>query len=85
MGQMMGLWFLATSVGNLVAGLVGGNVDPEKLEQTPQLFTATTISLVVAGVVMALLAIPIAKMMRNVPDEGADYVKVEPAGAIDKV
>src|SRR5882672_10177355 len=32
-GQMMGIWFLATSVGNLIAGLVGGNVDPEKLEQ----------------------------------------------------
>jgi POT family proton-dependent oligopeptide transporter len=34
-GQMMGIWFLATSVGNLVAGIVGGHVDPEKLEQTP--------------------------------------------------
>ncbi|MBA2620772.1 MAG: peptide MFS transporter, partial [Acidobacteria bacterium] len=29
-GQMMGIWFLASSIGNLVGGLVGGLVDPEK-------------------------------------------------------
>lgn len=78
-GQMMGIWFLATALGNLIAGLVGGHVDPEKLEQTPQLFTATTLSLVIAGIVLALLAIPIARMMRNVEDERADDYKVEPA------
>ena len=30
-GQMMGVWFLSLSLGNLIAGLVGGNVDPENL------------------------------------------------------
>ena len=44
-GQMMGIWFLATSVGNLIAGLVGGNVDPEKLGADAALFTWTTIAL----------------------------------------
>jgi len=68
-GQMMGIWFLATSVGNLIAGLVGGSVDPEKLEQTPMLFTWTTIALFISAGVLALLAIPIARMMRNVEDE----------------
>jgi POT family proton-dependent oligopeptide transporter len=67
-GQMMGIWFLAASVGNLVAGLVGGSVDPEKLEQTPALFTWTTIALVGAAVVLALLSIPIRRMMANVKD-----------------
>jgi proton-dependent oligopeptide transporter, POT family len=64
-GQMMGIWFLATSVGNLIAGLVGGSVDPEKLEQTPILFTGTTIALIAAAVLLALLAIPIRRMMRD--------------------
>jgi POT family proton-dependent oligopeptide transporter len=68
-GQMMGIWFLATSVGNLIAGLVGGSVDPEKLEQTPMLFTWTTIALFASAIVLAVLAIPIARMMRNVEDE----------------
>jgi len=77
-GQMMGIWFLATSVGNLIAGLVGGSVDPEKLEQTPMLFTWTTIALFASAAVLALLAIPIARMMRNVEDE--KFEPVEPAG-----
>jgi POT family proton-dependent oligopeptide transporter len=68
-GQMMGIWFLASSLGNLIAGLVGGSVDPEKLEQTPTLFTWTTIALFVSAAVLGLLAIPIARMMRNVEDE----------------
>ncbi|HEY0428191.1 MAG TPA: peptide MFS transporter [Pyrinomonadaceae bacterium] len=68
-GQMMGIWFLASAVGNLIGGLVGGHVDPEKLEQMPGLFTWTTIALVISAVVLALLAIPISRMMRNVEDE----------------
>ena len=28
-GQMMGLWFLATSLGNLVAGLIAGGFSPQ--------------------------------------------------------
>ena len=64
-GQMMGIWFLATSVGNLIAGLVGGQVDPEQLEQMPQLFTATTLALVAAAIVLALLIRPIRRMMAS--------------------
>ena len=78
-GQMMGIWFLASALGNLIAGLVGGNVDPEKLEQTPKLFTGTTIALFAAAVVLGLLAIPIARMMKNVDDQGPE--NVEPMGA----
>lgn len=68
-GQMMGIWFLAAALGNLIAGLVGGNVDPEKLEQMPKLFTITTITLIAAAVVLALLAIPISKMMKKTGEE----------------
>jgi POT family proton-dependent oligopeptide transporter len=62
-GQMMGIWFLATAVGNLIAGLVGGEIDPERLEQTPRLFTLTTAFLVGSAVVLAALIVPIRKMM----------------------
>ena len=68
-GQMMGIWFLASALGNLIAGLVGGHVDPENLEQMPQLFSTTTLSLVVAAIILALLAIPIRRMMASVPDQ----------------
>jgi POT family proton-dependent oligopeptide transporter len=65
-GQMMGIWFLATSVGNLIAGLVGGSVDPEKLEQTPKLFIGTTVALIAAAILLAVLSPFIKKL---IPDE----------------
>ena len=70
-GQMMGIWFLAASVGNLVAGLVGGHVDPEKLEQTPALFTGTAVALFGSALVLGLLIVPIRKMMGNIDTSGA--------------
>jgi proton-dependent oligopeptide transporter, POT family len=66
-GQMMGIWFMSIALGNLIAGIVGGHVDPEKLDQMPQLFQQTTTSLFVAAVVCALLAIPIKRMMKGEP------------------
>jgi POT family proton-dependent oligopeptide transporter len=65
-GQMMGIWFLASALGNLIGGRVGGHVDPEKLDQMPTLFTTTTISLFVAAAVIGLLVVPIRRMMTNV-------------------
>jgi POT family proton-dependent oligopeptide transporter len=62
----MGIWFLATSVGNLIAGLVGGSVDPEKLEQTPVVFIGTTIALIAAAILLAALTPFIKKL---IPDE----------------
>ena len=69
-GQMMGVWFLAASLGNLIAGIVGGDVDPEKLEVMTPLFVRTTASLFIAAVVLALLVVPIRRMMREVPTRG---------------
>jgi POT family proton-dependent oligopeptide transporter len=65
-GQMMGIWFLATALGNLIAGLVGGHVDPKKLDQMPRLFIATTVSLVAAGLLLAAMT-PLIK--RFLPDK----------------
>jgi POT family proton-dependent oligopeptide transporter len=70
-GQMMGIWFLASALGNLIAGLVGGHVDPEKLDQMPQLFTFTTLFLMAAAVVLALMIVPIRRMMQGVQQDGA--------------
>ena len=72
-GQMMGIWFTASALGNLIGGLVGGHVDPEKLEQMPELFIRTTASLFIAAVILALLAIPIRRMMANTDQTGAAH------------
>ena len=57
--QMMGLWFVATSLGNVVAGLVAGRL--EALEPSPLFFTVTTI-IGSAGFV-AFLASPLIKRL----------------------
>lgn len=57
-GQMMGIWFISISLGNLIAGRIAGNFDPEQLSQMPDLFLTITLWTVGAGVVLALLARP---------------------------
>jgi POT family proton-dependent oligopeptide transporter len=64
-GQMMGVWFTAAALGNLIAGLVGGHVDPSKLEQMPQLFQQTSLFLFGAMIVLVLFVVPIRRMMRE--------------------
>jgi len=67
-GQMLGVWFLASAVGNLIGGLVGGYVDPENVQQMPALFMWTTVALFVSAGVLALLIVPIRNMMASAQD-----------------
>jgi len=62
-GQMMGVWFMASAIGNLIAGLVGGHVNPENLQQMPQLFQRTAFSLFIAAAVLGVMVVPIRRMM----------------------
>ncbi|GAB3260669.1 peptide MFS transporter [Larkinella harenae] len=36
--QLMGIWFVGTSLGNLIAGLFAGGFDEENVQQMPELF-----------------------------------------------
>lgn len=65
-GQMMGVWFLATSFGNLLAGLVAGEFKADALESWPELYLRITILPVAAGVLLILLAKPIKRWMVGV-------------------
>ncbi|HXU30855.1 MAG TPA: peptide MFS transporter [Thermoanaerobaculia bacterium] len=62
-GQMMGIWFMSISLGNLIAGLVAGGFESLPL---PQLFGNVVINCVIAGVVLALLIRPIRRLMSGV-------------------
>jgi POT family proton-dependent oligopeptide transporter len=64
-GQMMGVWFLAAALGNLIAGLVGGHVNPENLSEMPALFQQTAFSLLIASAVLFAMVVPIRRMMAN--------------------
>ncbi len=64
-GLTMGAWFTSLALGNLIAGIVGGDVDPEKLSEMPSLFQRTAGSLFIAAALLTLLIVPIRRMMRQ--------------------
>ena len=64
--QMMGMWFVGTAAGNLVAGLVAGRFNPEDLEQMPNLFMNFVYSGVGVGILLILLSPILKKWMDDV-------------------
>jgi POT family proton-dependent oligopeptide transporter len=62
-GQMMGVWFLATSLGNLIAGLVAGELSGEFAHQMPARFLQIVVTTGAAAALLLLFAKPIRKMM----------------------
>ena len=65
-GQMMGIWFLATSLGNLMAGLMAGRFNPEALNEMPDLFMQIVLTVTLAGIVLLVLTKPIKKLIGKI-------------------
>jgi POT family proton-dependent oligopeptide transporter len=65
-GQMMGLWFLATSLGNLLAGLFAGQIITDGVAQMPELFMRIALIAFISGSILFILVRPIKKLMTNV-------------------
>lgn len=64
-GQMMGLWFCASALGNLAAGLIGGHVKADQLNMLPDLFARCSIALLVCAGVLFVLIVPVRRMLEN--------------------
>jgi proton-dependent oligopeptide transporter, POT family len=62
-GFMMGVWFLATALGNYVAGWVAGFLQNRPFSQV---FQTAFISIAIAAVILLLLLRPIRRMMGDV-------------------
>jgi POT family proton-dependent oligopeptide transporter len=62
-GLMMGVWFLATAVGNYIGGRVGGLYESLSL---PSLFGMVGLFGVVVGVLMLVFSGRMTKMMHGV-------------------
>ncbi len=65
-GQMMGIWFLATSLGNLIAGLVAGEFNAEAVGQMPSRFGQIVFMAAIAGTVLIILSKPIRRLMGGI-------------------
>jgi POT family proton-dependent oligopeptide transporter len=55
-GQMMGVFVLTYSIGNVVAGLLAGNFDPNKVEDMPALYLQISMISIAVGFVILLLS-----------------------------
>jgi len=65
-GQMMGLWFLATSLGNLIAGLAAGKLTSEDPTKMPLLFLIMVAAAAAVGFLVLSLTKPIKQLMAGV-------------------
>ncbi len=65
-GQMMGLWFLATSLGNLIAGLIAGEVSGAAEAQMPARFLQIVLTTCGTGLLLLIFTRPIKKLMAGV-------------------
>lgn len=62
-GQMMGTWFMGSALGNIIAGLAGGHLDPSQVEQMPAVFMNVVYLTCGAGLVFMIFTQPIKKLI----------------------
>lgn len=65
-GQMMGIWFVGTSLGNLIAGLFAGNFDSKDPSQIPDLFWSVVLFGVGSGILFIIFNGNLRKWMGDV-------------------
>jgi POT family proton-dependent oligopeptide transporter len=63
---MMGMWFLALSLGNLVASLIAGQFDDKYVAAMPGQYMHIVYFSVGLGAVLLVLSRPVKKLMGNV-------------------
>ncbi|HIG27819.1 MAG TPA: MFS transporter [Verrucomicrobiales bacterium] len=62
-GQMMGVWFMATALGNLIAGILGGQFSSFPL---PKLFGAVACVALAAGILLVIIDRPVKKLTGDI-------------------
>jgi POT family proton-dependent oligopeptide transporter len=65
-GQMMGVWFLASSLGKLTAGLIAGSFDPNDLAAMPGRYMDIVVYGCSVGLVLLLISRPVTRLMGGV-------------------
>jgi POT family proton-dependent oligopeptide transporter len=65
-GQMMGIWFLGMSLGNLIAGQIAGDFDPNDLQAFPGQYLQIVLTTGGTGLILLLFTKPIKKLMGGI-------------------
>ena len=64
--QLMGLWFIGSSLGNLIAGLFAGGFDEKNMQQMPELFQSVAYFSLGFGLLLLLFVKPLKKWMGGI-------------------
>ncbi len=65
-GQMMGVWFLGASLGNILAGLLAGEFSGETVSEFPDLYLQIVLTLSGFALLLLVFSKPIRKLMGDV-------------------
>jgi proton-dependent oligopeptide transporter, POT family len=65
-GQIMGLFFLSLSLGNLLAGLIAGQFDAKNLAAMPGQYMSLVYCMLGLGALLLLISRPVKKLMGNI-------------------
>ena len=65
-GQMMGMWFLASALGNLIAGQIAGEFDANNVAAFPGQYLQIFLTTAGAGLILLVLSRPVRKLMHGV-------------------
>lgn len=65
-GQLMGMWFISIALGNLVAGQIAGEFDPDNVTAFPDQYWGIVMTTAGTGIILLLLTKPLKKLMGGV-------------------
>jgi POT family proton-dependent oligopeptide transporter len=65
-GQMMGVFFLGASLGNIIAGLIAGEFKADAIDEMPALYAQIVLTTAGSGLLLALFTRPVRTLMGGV-------------------
>jgi len=65
-GQMMGIWFVSIALGNLIAGQIAGEFDPDNIQAFPDQYLFIVMTTAGTGILLLLFSKPLKKLMSGV-------------------
>ncbi len=65
-GQLMGIWFVSIALGNLIAGQIAGDFDPNNVAAFPDQYMGIVMTTAGTGLILLLLTKPLKKWMGGV-------------------
>jgi POT family proton-dependent oligopeptide transporter len=64
-GQMMGIWFVASALGNLIAGRIAGEFNANDITSFPDQYLNIVLTSAGAGIILLIISKPLQKLMGN--------------------